>query len=291
MRWDRMRRSTNVEDQRRSPSGRMGAPVKLGGGALLIILVISLFLGINPLELLGPISSVPSQGPAAGSPTPIEAQGGTQDDPQADFVRAVLGDTEDTWQRIFRSGGRDYQVPRLVLFRGQVGSACGYASAAVGPFYCPADRKVYLDLSFFDDLSQRFGAPGEFARAYVIAHEIGHHVQTLLGVAEQVRREGARLSPEQRNGLSVRQELQADCLAGVWGHFAARRGLVDTRDIEAGLRAAAAIGDDRMQRRAQGYVVPEAFTHGSSAQRTRWFRRGLDSGEAGQCDTFAAAQL
>jgi len=291
MRWDRMRRSTNVEDRRQSPIGRMGAPVKLGGGGLLIVLVISLFLGINPLELLGPVSSVPGAGPATRPNAPIETRGSAQADAQSDFVRAVLGDTEDTWQRIFRSGGREYREPSLVLFRGRVDSACGLASSAVGPFYCPSDRKVYLDLAFFEDLSQRFGAPGEFARAYVVAHEIGHHVQLLLGVAEQVRREGARLSTQQRNALSVRQELQADCLAGVWGHFAAQRGLVDTRDVEAGLRAAAAIGDDRLQRRSQGHVVPEAFTHGSSAQRTRWFRRGLESGDAGSCDTFSAARL
>jgi len=285
MRWGDMRRSENVEDRRGSSFGRRGAPVKIGGLGLVIVLVVSLFLGINPLELLGPIGDVSGPAPQTQAPAP------PQDDRQADFVRAVVGDTEDTWRKLFASGGREYQDPRLVLFRGQVASACGFASAAVGPFYCPGDRNVYLDLGFFDDLAQRFGAPGEFARAYVIAHEVGHHVQVLLGISEQVMRERRRLSPEQANALSVRQELQADCFAGVWGHFAARRGLVDTRDVEAGLRAAAAIGDDRMQRRAQGYVVPEAFTHGSSEQRARWFRRGLEAGDLQACDTFAAAKL
>jgi predicted metalloprotease len=277
-----MRRSQNVEDRRGASFG--GASVRIGGLGFVIILVVSLFLGVNPLDLLGPIAEM--SGPARETQAPAPPQ----DDRQADFVRAVVGDTEDTWHKLFASGGREYRDPRLVLYRGQVASACGFASAAVGPFYCPGDQNVYLDLGFFDELGQRFGAPGEFARAYVIAHEVGHHVQTLLGVSEQVMRERQRLAAEQANALSVRQELQADCFAGVWGHFAARRGLIDTSDVEAGLRAAAAIGDDRMQRRAQGYVVPEAFTHGSSEQRVRWFRRGLESGDLRVCDAFAARQ-
>jgi len=285
MRWGGMRRSENVEDRRRAGFGRRAGPVRIGGLGLVMLLVASLLFGINPLELLGPVAEM--SGPAPG----VEAPAPPQDDRQADFVRAIVGDTEDTWRALFSSGGRQYKDPTLVLFRGQVGSACGFASAAVGPFYCPGDQKVYLDLGFFDALAQRFGAPGEFARAYVIAHEIGHHVQTLLGVSEQVERERRRRSPEQANALSVRQELQADCFAGVWGHFAARRSLIDARDIEAGLRAAAAIGDDHIQRQTRGYVVPEAFTHGSSEQRVRWFRRGLESGDVRACDTFAAAQL
>ena len=202
----------------------------------------------------------------------------------------MLGDTEDTWNKVFQRGNAKYQEPSLVLFRGQVASACGMASAAVGPFYCPGDQKVYLDLEFFDDLASRFGAPGEFARAYVVAHEVGHHVQTLLGVSERVQRAAARSPQSERNELSVRQELQADCFAGVWGHYAAQRGLIDTRDVEAGLRAAQAIGDDTLQRRSQGRVMPDAFTHGSSTQRVRWLKRGLETGDVAQCDTFATRQ-
>ncbi|MCC6609266.1 MAG: zinc metallopeptidase [Burkholderiales bacterium] len=285
MRWDDMRRSENVEDRRGALLGGGTAPVKIGGLGLVIVVLVSFVLGINPLELLGPVAEM--SGPVQQSGAPASPRG----DEQADFVRAVVGDTEDTWRGVLAAGGRQYQEPRLVLYRGQVASACGFASAAVGPFYCPGDRNVYLDLEFFDELAQRFGAPGEFARAYVVAHEVGHHVQALLGVSDQVVRERKRRSPVEANALSVRQELQADCFAGVWGHYAARRGLVDTRDIEAGLRAAAAIGDDRLQRRAQGYVVPEAFTHGSSEQRVHWFRRGLESGDVGACDTFGARQL
>jgi uncharacterized protein len=277
-----MRRSDNVEDRRGMPMA--GAGLKLGGGGLLLILLLSVITGTNPLDLISGLEE-------AGSP-PVIDQGPQRkppvDDPQADFIRAVLGDTEDTWSRLFSQGGGTYEPPRLVLFSGAVQSACGQASAAVGPFYCPPDRQVYLDLQFFQELSERFGAPGEFARAYVIAHEIGHHVQNLLGISERVQRQRQRLDQVSANALSVRLELQADCYAGVWGHSAARRNFLEPGDVEAALKAASAIGDDRLQRQSRGVVVPESFTHGSSAQRVQWFRTGLDSGDVRRCDTFAA---
>jgi predicted metalloprotease len=203
-------------------------------------------------------------------------------------VARVLGDTEDTWTKLFREMQGQYQAPRLVLFRGGVESACGMASSAVGPFYCSADQRVYLDRAFFEDLAQRFGAPGEFARAYVIAHEIGHHVQNLMGITEKVAEQRARAGSARGNQLSVRLELQADCLAGVWGFYAKQRGLLEPGDVESGLGAAAAIGDDRIQRQTRGQVAPESFTHGSSEQRVRWFRTGLESGQPRACDTFSA---
>jgi predicted metalloprotease len=291
MRWDDFRRSDNVDDASAGGSG-LGGGFRLGGGAVIVVVVISLLLGKNPLDVLtllesgappsvqAPASSVPP-----GVPTPAP------NDPQRDFVRAILGDTEDFWTAELARRGARYQPPRLTLFRGQVGSACGFASAAMGPFYCPGDQRVYLDLHFFQELSQRFGAPGDFARAYVIAHEIGHHVQNQLGLMREVEQKSADASDRTRNALSVRQELQADCFAGVWGHSAQQRGALDTRDIEQGIAAAASVGDDRLQQRARGYAVPESFTHGSSAQRVKWFRVGLASGDLRQCNTFAAASL
>jgi predicted metalloprotease len=204
------------------------------------------------------------------------------------MVAHVLGDTEDVWDSVFKTMGSRYQPPRLVLFRGATQSACGHASAAVGPFYCPPAREVYLDTAFFNDLSRRFGAPGDFAQAYVIAHEVGHHVQNQLGIMEKFDAQSQRTDPRARNALSVRLELQADCFAGVWGHFAARRNLLEPGDVEEGLRAAAAVGDDRLQQQGQGRVVPESFTHGSAEQRMRWFRVGFDSGDMRKCNTFAA---
>jgi hypothetical protein len=201
-------------------------------------------------------------------------------------MRVVLADTEETWGAIFQEMGQRYEPPKLVVFSGATQSACGVGQSAMGPFYCPADRDVYLDLTFFDELAQRFGAPGEFAQAYVVAHEVGHHVQTLLGLSDRVDSARRGASKADANALSVRQELQADCYAGVWGHYAARKDMVDTADVEAGLRAAAAIGDDRLQKQTQGRVVPESFTHGSSAQRVEWFRRGLQSGRVDSCNTF-----
>jgi predicted metalloprotease len=291
MRWDDFRRSDNVEDA--GPGGGGGMPFgggfRLGGGAIIAVIVISLLLGKNPLEILslleggGPPptqSSVqaPQQGPAA------------QNDPQRDFVRAILGDTEDFWTAELQRHGVRYQRPKLTLFQGGVDSACGFANTAMGPFYCPGDQHVYLDLQFFRELSQRFGAPGDFARAYVIAHEIGHHVQNQLGLMGD-RQDFSGASPRSRNAQSVRIELQADCFAGVWGHSAQQRGALDTRDIEQGLAAAASVGDDRLQQQSRGYAVPESFTHGSSEQRVRWFRTGLSTGDLRRCDTFSAASL
>jgi predicted metalloprotease len=278
MRWESGRRSTNIEDRR----GMSGAGMVGGGGIgmLILVLIISFISGRNPLELL---QEVEQSAPVADSvPTGVP----NPDDPQAQMVSSVLGSTEDTWRRIFQENGSSYQDPVLVLFEGQVRSACGLASAAVGPFYCPGDRKVYLDLAFFRELDQRFGAPGDFAQAYVVAHEVGHHIQTLLGLSDRVQAARARASEGEANELSVRQELQADCYAGVWGNRAGRTDFLDPGDVDEGLRAAAAIGDDRLQRQSQGYVVPESFTHGSSAQRQEWLRRGLDTGDLRQCDTF-----
>ena len=210
----------------------------------------------------------------------------------AKFVSVVLADTEDTWTGLFKQNGSQYRVPKLVLFRGAVQSACGKAEAAMGPFYCPGDQKVYIDLAFFDDLQRRFKAPGEFARAYVVAHEVGHHVQNLLGIADKVDAQRQRVSAAEYNKLSVRMELQADCLAGIWAHHANRtRHILEGGDVEAAMTAATAIGDDRLQQQARGYVTPESFTHGSSQQRVRWFRRGLDSGQINQCNTFQAREL
>jgi predicted metalloprotease len=261
----------------------------LGGGGLLVALLVATLFGADPMQLL----SIVLEG---GGGAPVEetqqAPADTRNDPEADFVSVVLADTEDVWRKLFEDAGQRYVDPRLVLFRDQARSACGFASAAVGPFYCPADSKVYLDLSFFQDLSRRFGAPGDFARAYVVAHEIGHHVQNLSGLSDEVQRRQQSLSREEGNALSVRVELQADCYAGVWAHHAnVERNVLEPGDVEEALGAATAIGDDRLQRQAQGYVVPESFTHGTSGQRVRWFRRGFDSGKPGQCDTFAARDL
>jgi predicted metalloprotease len=279
MRLGGTRQSENIEDRRGMRMG--GVPMRAGGlglGGLVILVLFSYLTGANPLELLDPGggSVGPVSEPVATGPVNDEA--GRQ-------VSQILADIEDTWTAIFQESGRgNYPEPTLVLFTDMVDSACGMNSAAVGPFYCPGDRKVYIDLAFFRELEQRFGAPGDFAQAYVIAHEVGHHVQNVLGVFEQARRQAGRFDA---NDLSVRQELQADCLAGVWGHFAARKNLLDPGDAEEGLNAAAAIGDDRIQRRTQGRVTPESWTHGSSQQRTQWLKRGLDTGRPDACNTFA----
>ncbi len=295
MRWRDMRGSDNVEDREgEAPAGgRLGGGLKLGGAGLIAVVVLSLLFGQNPLDVLdmlqgGGVAEPPTREAPQTAPAP--RRGVPVPDENKEFVSRVLGDTEDTWGRIFRELGTQYRAPQLVLFRDAVDSACGLANSAVGPFYCPGDDKVYLDLAFFQDLRSRFGAPGDFARAYVIAHEIGHHVQNQLGISEKVAQQRARSGQSGSNALSVRQELQADCLAGVWGHDAARRGLLDAGDVEQGLAATTAIGDDRLQRQARGYVTPESFTHGSSAQRVRWFRTGLESGDVRQCDTFTARQ-
>lgn len=289
MRWRQERQSSNIEDRRRSrPSGRTAtAGAGLGGCGLVLVILIALVMGVDPSQLL--------QDPAlSGGETldsTVQYEESVAPDEMGEFVSAVLADTEDTWHVILDTPTQSYQEPKLVLFSGSVRSACGHAQAAMGPFYCPADRKVYLDTSFFNDLERRFGAPGDFAQAYVIAHEIGHHVQTLMGITPQVENLRRRSNRAQSNELSVRLELQADCLAGVWANQAQRRNLVlDMEDLEEGLNAASAIGDDRLQMQAQGYVVPDAFTHGSSGQRVEWFKRGLASGDIGGCDTFGAQQ-
>jgi len=286
MRWQESRRSDNVEDQRGSSSGRR--PVALGGGGLLIVLVIALLFGVNPLSLLQGVDTNVDSPMANTSALP----GSAGDSTMKDFVSAVLGETEDVWHDVFARNGQAYREPKLVLFSGMTQSACGAAESAVGPFYCPGDEKVYLDMSFFQDLSQRLGAPGDFAQAYVIAHEIGHHVQGLLGISGRVERMRARLSDTEYKKLSVRLELQADFLAGVWAHYAQERmAVLEAGDLEEALNAASSIGDDRLQRRSQGYVVPDAFTHGTSEQRVRWFRRGYETGDVSQGDTFGAETL
>jgi hypothetical protein len=257
--------------------------MKGGVGTIVIALALAYFLGIDPQVLL--------QLQQGGTPEVVETdyQPTAAEQQQADFVAVVLADTEDTWGQIFRQAGHVYEEPNLVLFSGSVQSACGMASAAMGPFYCPADKKVYIDLSFFDDLQRRHGAPGDFAQAYVIAHEVGHHVQNLLGTSSQVRSAQQGLGKAQANELSVKLELQADCFAGLWGNHADRsRQVLEQGDIEEALGAASAIGDDRLQKEGQGYVVPESFTHGTSRERVQWFRKGIESGEVGDCDTFGS---
>lgn len=292
MKWESGRRSRNIEDRRGMgvPGRGMGVPgggATVGGGlgALVLALLVA-FLGgdpsivLQPGQPVSPYSNSPQTAPLENSQT-------------ADFVSVVLADTEDTWQALFQQEfGAAYQEPNLVLFSGAVQSACGYAQSAMGPFYCPGDQKVYLDMSFFDDLKNRHQAPGDFAQAYVIAHEVGHHVQNLLGISDQVHRLQQQVRPAEANGLSVRLELQADCLAGVWAYHAQEaRQILESGDVEEALNAASQIGDDRLQLEARGYVTPDSFTHGSSQQRTEWFERGIRTGELAACNTFDAASL
>jgi predicted metalloprotease len=287
MRWQMGRRSTNVEDRRgMSMSGRGIAG--LGGGGLIILALIAILTGTNPLELLQQVS------PTGFSIDPSITSGelSAQQQELADFASVVLGDTEDTWRTLFEQMGQTYQEPTLVLYSGYAQSACGFAQSAVGPFYCPGDQKVYLDLSFFDELHTRFGAPGDFAQAYVIAHEIGHHVQNLLGIMDRANNVRERVSEADANEISVRLELQADFLAGVWAHHAQQaRQILEEGDVEEALNAASQIGDDRLQMETQGYVVPDAFTHGTAAQRSRWFMRGFQTGDLSQGDTFSTDAL
>jgi predicted metalloprotease len=287
MRWGGQRESGNIEDRRgMGPVGAGG----IGLGGIVFVLVVSYLTGTNPLTLLNLVENVEEASSPSRSQSP--APTGPPTDQLGKFASVVLADTEDTWQSLLPKLGKRYEDPRLVLFTGAVRSACGLGSAATGPFYCPPDRKVYLDLSFFDELAQRFGAPGDFAQAYVIAHEVGHHVQNLLGIAEKISRLQRQASQAEGNALSVRVELQADCFAGVWGYHAKQdRNLIESGDFEAGLRAASAIGDDRLQRKSQGSVQPETWTHGSSEQRTTWLRRGLETGDPNACDTFTGSRL
>jgi predicted metalloprotease len=286
MRWERQRRSENVEDRRGRRVALGGRAGGLGLGGLLLLMAVGYLVGGDPLALLregaSPGTQVDSGVPAGPPPAEDEA---------SQFIRAVLGSTEDVWGGLFQEMGQRYAAPRLVLFSDAVSSACGMTSSAVGPFYCPPDQQVYIDLSFYRDLAQRFGAPGDFAQAYVVAHEVGHHVQNLLGIAGRVDKLRRQSSEVDANQLSVRQELQADCFAGVWGHHVsqATSGLqLEEGDVEEGLAAAAAIGDDRLQGQSQGEVTPETWTHGSSEQRASWLRRGLGSGRVADCDTFQA---
>jgi hypothetical protein len=291
MKWEGNRESDNVEDRRdgggSSGGGGMGGR-GIGIGSIAIALVASYFFGINPMTVLSLLSG--------GSPAPqtqsAPAHKPPADDRMAAFVSTVLADTEDVWKDVFTKGGATYKEPKLVLFRGSTSTACGQGQAAMGPFYCPADQKVYIDLGFYETLKTRLGAPGDFAQAYVIAHEVGHHVQNLLGISTKMEQMHGRVSQTEYNALSVRLELQADCFAGVWAnHAQAARQLLEQGDVEEAMNAAAKIGDDALQRSSGGQVVPDSFTHGTSAQRQRWFDMGLKNGSVKRCDTFAARQL
>ena len=288
MKWEGNRESDNVEDRRSGGGFSMPGGRGIGIGTIVIALLGGWVLGINPLTLLGLLSG-------GGSPAQVQqapAQRPPADDTMARFVSTVLADTEDVWQGVFRQNGGSYQEPKLVLFRGATPTACGTGQAAMGPFYCPADQKVYIDLGFYETLKSRLGAPGDFAQAYVIAHEVGHHVQNLLGISTKVDQMRGRLSQAEYNRLSVRLELQADCFAGVWAHHAQNaRQILEQGDVEEAMNAAAKIGDDALQQSGGGAVVPESFTHGTSAQRQRWFHAGMQQGQLKACDTFAARSL
>jgi predicted metalloprotease len=303
MRWRGRRQSSNVQDRRGQGGirpggfgrgGLGGSPIRIpvGGGGrggfsgiliIIVVFVVLSFLGINPLSMLG------GGDPSQPGFTTSDGQTPPADDEHAAFISVVLAETEDVWNGIFQAEGADYQEPTLVLFERGVQSACGFASSASGPFYCPGDRQVYIDLNFFDELANRFGASGDFAQAYVVAHEVGHHVQNLIGVLPRFNAARQSMSQEEQNAMSVRVELQADCFAGIWAHFTNQRGLIEQGDIEEALNAANQIGDDTIQQRTQGYVVPESFSHGTSEQRMTWFSRGFDSGRLDQCDTFNSA--
>lgn len=283
MLWKGQRQSDNIEDRRGMSRGGMAIGGGLGG---IVLLVIALLMGADPQQLL---EQLPTQD--SGSPTQTSRSITPEEEERKQFVATVLANTEDVWTDMFRQMGRQYREPKLVLFGGRVESACGLAGASVGPFYCPGDEKVYVDLSFLNELHTRFRAPGDFAEAYVIAHEVGHHVQRLLGTMDRVDAARGRLSEEENNQLSVRLELQADFLAGVWAHYAQKKGVVEPGDMEEALGAASAVGDDRLQRESQGYAVPDSFTHGTSEQRIRWFRKGFDTGDVRQGDTFSARSL
>ncbi|MGV6827024.1 MAG: KPN_02809 family neutral zinc metallopeptidase [bacterium] len=284
MKWRGRRKSSNIEDRR---GRRVKRGAGIGGIGTIVLVLVAMYFGVDPQVALKIGQGFEGVG---YEDVPYQETPASQE--RFDMVRAVLADTEDVWNQLFLSSGKTYREPIQVLFTDSVHSACGHAGSAMGPFYCPADYKMYMDLSFFDDLSTRHGAPGEFAQAYVIAHEVGHHVQNLLGISKQVREAQRGLSSTQSNQYSIRQELQADCFAGLWAnHNQQATGFLESGDLEKALNAAAAIGDDRLQKQAQGYVVPDSFTHGSSAQRVRWFKRGFESGKVSDCDTFAVNEL
>ncbi|MGB5165529.1 MAG: neutral zinc metallopeptidase [Woeseiaceae bacterium] len=285
MRWRGGRRSSNIEDRRgsRAPSGILG-----GGIGTIVLILVAMYFGVDPTFLIEGMQSASTSSSSGTQPTQEELA----NDPMADMIAVVIGDTEDVWRDIFAANGQRYVEPTLVMFTGSTRSACGLGQAAMGPFYCPADQKAYIDLGFFDDMRTRFKAPGDFAQAYVIAHEIGHHVQNLLGISGKVHSMKQQVSKVEGNQLSVRLELQADCFAGVWANRADKaRNLLESGDVEEAMNAASAIGDDRLQRQSRGTVVPESFTHGTSEQRQRWFRKGLESGNPDSCNTFDAARL
>ena len=288
MRFDNSRESENVEDRRGGGGGGRGLPVGgkgIGLGTIVLALV-AMYFGVDPSIVLNQAVEAPA--PSAAS----RPAGPPANDAESKFIRHVLAETEDTWQQVFRQSGKQYVEPTLVLFSGATRTACGVGQAAMGPFYCPADQKVYIDLSFYQELKTRHRAPGDFAQAYVIAHEVGHHVQNLLGISGKVQAARERASEREANALSVRLELQADCLAGVWAKNAdAARGILEAGDLEEALQAATAIGDDTLQKQAQGYAVPDSFTHGSAEQRMRWFKRGMASGQLASCNTFQAGSL
>ncbi|MEM6762022.1 MAG: neutral zinc metallopeptidase [Pseudomonadota bacterium] len=310
MRWKDRARSANVEDRRgratpmrrsRAPQrfprgGRQGGVRRAGNGSIILLIIVALglwiFAGINPLQLVEILARQQGGGDVVGQQAPPRsAEQISADDERVAFLSVVLKETEDTWARLFEGSNATYTPPTLVVYSGFTNTDCGLGQAAVGPFYCPLDQQVYIDVSFFDLLAQRFGAPGDFAQAYVLAHEVGHHVQNLTGTLGRYHRDRQRMSPQMANRESIKVELQADCYAGVWAHAADRNGIVEAGDIDEALGAASAVGDDMMQRREQGYVVPESFNHGTAAQRTRWFRVGYQSGDPARCDTFGAASL
>jgi predicted metalloprotease len=296
MRWQDFRRSDNVEEGSSTGGGGYGfggMPVRLSGGVIVVAVVVGLLFGVNPLDMLsalmgggGTVAEAPAPGPRQGTAPGANRGAQVVSDPTRDFAARVLGSTEDVWGRIFKEMGSRYDPPTLHFFTGAVDSACGSATQASGPFYCPGDRRVYLDTAFFGELERRFHAPGDFAQGYVIAHEVGHHVQNLLGIMDKFAQQQRTMDPRARNALSVRLELQADCFAGIWGRNVQGMQKLEPGDVEEGLRAASAVGDDQIQKQTRGRVVPDSFTHGSAEQRVRWFRTGFDSGDVGKCNTF-----
>ena len=299
MKWGNNRQSDQVEDRRSSSGGGMfgGGGRRTGGrniglGTIVIALIGGWIFGINPMTILSFLGGAGDLAPSQTQNAPASAPAGKPTDEMGQFVAAVLGGTEDVWMAVFQQSGSQYQKPRLVLFRGAVPTACGTGQSAMGPFYCPGDQKVYIDLSFYETLRSQLGAPGDFAQAYVIAHEVGHHVQNLMGLTQQMEQSRQRVSEREYNALSVRLELQADCFAGIWAHHNHKtNAILEPGDVEEALNAAAAIGDDAIQRKSQGQVVPDSFTHGTSEQRQRWFHKGLESGSVKACDTFNTRAL